>query len=131
MTIANRAQHQLRASSHAITPAGRFNIFVHGIAAEAEDLADLPVAFALRDERDAFDLARTERDAGQWPCPFAKQLARPIISDRAEQTGGQNLFCRSEEHTSELQSLMRTSYAVFCFKKKKLTTSNDRQQDST
>src|SRR3546814_10878238 len=25
---------------------------------------------------------------------------------------------RSEEHTSELQSLMRTSYAVFCFKKK-------------
>src|SRR3546814_6015835 len=28
---------------------------------------------------------------------------------------------RSEEHTSELQSLMRTSYAVFCLKKKKLT----------
>src|SRR3546814_4782646 len=35
---------------------------------------------------------------------------------------------RSEEHTSELQSLMRTSYAVFCLKKKKtkskLTTNN-------
>src|SRR3546814_8699052 len=29
---------------------------------------------------------------------------------------------RSEEHTSELQSLMRTSYAVFCLKKKKSTT---------
>src|SRR3546814_6767986 len=28
---------------------------------------------------------------------------------------------RSEEHTSELQSLMRTSYAVFCLKKKKTT----------
>src|SRR3546814_7843251 len=28
-------------------------------------------------------------------------------------------FCRSEEHTSELQSLMRISYAVFCLKKKK------------
>src|SRR3546814_7954127 len=28
---------------------------------------------------------------------------------------------RSEEHTSELQSLMRTSYAVFCLKKKKKT----------
>src|SRR3546814_10740194 len=27
-------------------------------------------------------------------------------------------FARSEEHTSELQSLMRTSYAVFCLKKK-------------
>src|SRR3546814_1243251 len=29
------------------------------------------------------------------------------------------LGARSEEHTSELQSLMRTSYAVFCLKKKK------------
>src|SRR3546814_6016244 len=29
--------------------------------------------------------------------------------------------CRSEEHTSELQSLMRISYAVFCLKKKKNT----------
>src|SRR3546814_6891124 len=29
---------------------------------------------------------------------------------------------RSEEHTSELQSLMRTSYAVFCLKKKKKNT---------
>src|SRR3546814_4331608 len=31
------------------------------------------------------------------------------------------LFGRSEEHTSELQSLMRISYAVFCLKKKKIT----------
>src|SRR3546814_1638263 len=29
---------------------------------------------------------------------------------------------RSEEHTSELQSLMRSSYAVFCLKKKTITT---------
>src|SRR3546814_1283206 len=31
---------------------------------------------------------------------------------------------RSEEHTSELQSLMRNSYAVFCLKNKKLTLDN-------
>src|SRR3546814_3726725 len=31
---------------------------------------------------------------------------------------------RSEEHTSELQSLMRISYAVFCLKKKKRTTNH-------
>src|SRR3546814_2426119 len=36
-------------------------------------------------------------------------------------TGGGWRF-RSEEHTSELQSLMRISYAVFCLKKKKNTT---------
>src|SRR3546814_5834400 len=33
--------------------------------------------------------------------------------------GEQGLRMRSEEHTSELQSLMRISYAVFCLKKKK------------
>src|SRR3546814_4797662 len=32
--------------------------------------------------------------------------------------------CRSEEHTSELQSLMRISYAVFCLKKKKIKQTN-------
>src|SRR3546814_10444957 len=32
---------------------------------------------------------------------------------------------RSEEHTSELQSLMRISYAVFCLKKKKTTNQKD------
>src|SRR3546814_1677027 len=32
------------------------------------------------------------------------------------------LLWRSEEHTSELQSLMRLSYAVFCLKKKIITT---------
>src|SRR3546814_4367559 len=37
----------------------------------------------------------------------------------AEQIGGRMGPARSEEHTSELQSLMRTSYAVFCLKKKK------------
>src|SRR3546814_3641434 len=33
-----------------------------------------------------------------------------------------NIFHRSEEHTSELQSLMRISYAVFCLKKKNNST---------
>src|SRR3546814_8316410 len=32
------------------------------------------------------------------------------------------IFARSEEHTSELQSLMRISYAVFCLKKKEKKT---------
>src|SRR3546814_2147821 len=41
---------------------------------------------------------------------------------------------RSEEHTSELQSLMRISYAVFCLKKKKRTDTTvtaDSRQDKT
>src|SRR3546814_5374570 len=45
---------------------------------------------------------------GGWPAPFGIIL----VLDRL----------RSEEHTSELQSLMRISYAVFCLKKKKSWT---------
>src|SRR3546814_8693530 len=38
---------------------------------------------------------------------------------------------RSEEHTSELQSLMRISYAVFCLKKKKTNTNNKNKKYRT
>src|SRR3546814_20019852 len=48
--------------------------------------------------------------AGASPRPFHRQ--RGEQSDRP--------MARSEEHTSELQSLMRISYAVFCLKKKKI-----------
>src|SRR3546814_4178311 len=43
-------------------------------------------------------------------------------------------LCRSEEHTSELQSLMRISYAVFCLKKKNpdaLSQTRNTQQEQT
>src|SRR3546814_6034959 len=42
----------------------------------------------------------------------------PSVGDRPRPAAGRG---RSEEHTSELQSLMRTSYAVFCLKKKNTT----------
>src|SRR3546814_21137117 len=44
--------------------------------------------------------------------------------DRCCSQGVPTVVGRSEEHTSELQSLMRISYAVFCLKKKKNTTTN-------
>src|SRR3546814_9467116 len=53
-------------------------------------------------------------------APDCKKAGGPI-SDWAAR-----LF-RSEEHTSELQSLMRISYAVFCLKKKKQMTMKLRQ----
>src|SRR3546814_7523740 len=45
-----------------------------------------------------------------------------IIARRPHPPGLVKLVERSEEHTSELQSLMRISYAVFCLKKKKTKT---------
>src|SRR3546814_5753674 len=46
-----------------------------------------------------------------------------LVFDRMAVTPRDIIFAteRSEEHTSELQSLMRISYAVFCLKKKKFT----------
>src|SRR3546814_8218473 len=59
------------------------------------------------------------------------QLQRDI---RGDDDHGDHGDQRSEEHTSELQSLMRISYAVFCLKKKKnkhLNHSNKLQEDMT
>src|SRR3546814_10898259 len=54
---------------------------------------------------------------GSWTCGGARAKARwPSSSGR------------SEEHTSELQSLMRISYAVFCLKKKKQKTNKYQNQ---
>src|SRR3546814_3086301 len=44
---------------------------------------------------------------------------------------GEQGDCRSEEHTSELQSLMRISYAVFCLNNKKLHMIPTRTSDTT
>src|SRR3546814_8504362 len=49
----------------------------------------------------------------------AKRLGVRISTDRIVSWDHRKLEGRSEEHTSELQSLMRISYAVFCLKKKK------------
>src|SRR3546814_1245911 len=52
----------------------------------------------------------------------SKATSTPAVSTSQNSENGRNTFqprrMRSEEHTSELQSLMRISYAVFCLKKK-------------
>src|SRR3546814_5567171 len=90
-------------------------------------------------------------DLGSDPIPpplsgvlHAKQLEatfrqRLVSSDRAVPCYASaefvlNMIGRSEEHTSELQSLMRISYAVFCLKKKKKITKHivkDEKQKQT
>src|SRR3546814_10622043 len=57
--------------------------------------------------------------------PSSSTLSRPSCSYfsvssslRNSSTRSTDTLARSEEHTSELQSLMRISYAVFCLKKK-------------
>src|SRR3546814_4143912 len=52
-------------------------------------------------------------------------------TDLVLQTGPAAIAKRSEEHTSELQSLMRISYAVFCLKKKHTKNSLQKQHTTT
>src|SRR3546814_2953644 len=58
---------------------------------------------------------RTAGEPDQWQ-PRAERAAER--RDRIHHIAQFGLRIRSEEHTSELQSLMRTSYAVVCFTKK-------------
>src|SRR3546814_7786075 len=61
------------------------------------------------------------RSAAAWSWRCAATCApRPTPPKSASQRS--TLAWRSEEHTSELQSLMRISYAVFCLKKQTQTT---------
>src|SRR3546814_3993650 len=69
--------------------------------------------------------------AAERDLPVVGRVATPPLGDAdirrstrdrvvyAAEVKGLGTFRRSEEHTSELQSLMRISYAVFCLKKKK------------
>src|SRR3546814_5821473 len=52
-------------------------------------------------------------------CQRDQIFRRRNMRDIVRQLGAVEVNVRSEEHTSELQSLMRISYAVFCLKKKK------------
>src|SRR3546814_5346207 len=56
---------------------------------------------------------------GRWPRKVRDLALYPDPRQRAF-----DQIARSEEHTSELQSLMRISYAVFCLKKKNYTTTH-------
>src|SRR3546814_14583595 len=52
-------------------------------------------------------------------CMGAGLVAIAVLLVAQPARADQTIMARSEEHTSELQSLMRISYAVFCLKKKK------------
>src|SRR3546814_2885671 len=84
-----------------------------------------PQPLALFDAlRTDFSLARLRHYTGTAPEHFQRYILFTNYHRYVDE------FVRSEEHTSELQSLMRISYAVFCLKKKKknITTQNTNTQ---
>src|SRR3546814_7633446 len=82
---------------------------VRGQQALAGDSLDVPVIGPATAAKDLYlGMASTQ-------CPIAQREVAGVAGIQR----GHRVEFRSEEHTSELQSLMRISYAVFCLKKKK------------
>src|SRR3546814_5901491 len=84
----------------------------------------------------ALQLVGNDLTLGQWGEPVRTHVSQDVKSSIRSTVEGKRFFddfptkwleshrrtaCRSEEHTSELQSLMRKSYAVFCLTKKNNT----------
>src|SRR3546814_1282467 len=67
----------------------------------------------------------TIRGDAYWQAKSWARVYNLNPYDRLRDWTNFNISLRSEEHTSELQSLMRISYAVFCLKKKKKRKQQD------
>src|SRR3546814_7315870 len=111
----------------------------------SSDLGRFPGPGARRRDRAGLNVARkasVQRLVGRnAPYPFGADIAAATVHGELAPTAraiAQHAHHaglrapedrRSEEHTSELQSLMRISYAVFCLKKKKHTTNKTTQHN--
>src|SRR3546814_8338997 len=91
---------------------------VRAMAMDRQDSNNIIVDIDFLGEGDEEKLTgriyRFRRGVTRYPTPGTEVY--PVSSADMQQ-----IYSRSEEHTSELQSLMRISYAVFCLKKKYTT----------
>src|SRR3546814_7958166 len=117
-----------RAGVHA--PEVRIEVYLAG-GLPRMNMVGLPEA-AVRESRDRvraaircaqFEFPQRAITINLAPADLPKDGGRfdlPIALGILAASGQVPVQARSEEHTSELQSLMRISYAVFCLKKKKI-----------
>src|SRR3546814_3075934 len=127
-------------SSDLVAFARRLEVQCRGLLADAQRPRDLGIGLPARRQDQAFPLPLRQFHIGpEQTSLFKADTARRLERQRSYELGEQQLFVvdlalwrrkadrtrqlarlleRSEEHTSELQSLMRISYAVFCLKKK-------------
>src|SRR3546814_3600951 len=97
------------------------------IGLKAQDTSELfftdmrvPVANRLGGEGEGFKMLMTKLSQERLTQAVRSIcVCEAAIEWTVDYTSERKAFGRSEEHTSELQSLMRISYAVFCLKKKK------------
>src|SRR3546814_1124050 len=95
------------------------------LAVEGGGCSGFQYRFGLADEIEGDDVSVEQDGVKLVVDAVSLDLVRGSAVDFVEDLGGSafkvtNPNARSEEHTSELQSLMRSSYAVFCLKKTKI-----------
>src|SRR3546814_10016903 len=88
----------------------------HAMARPAEGGVPVELLLRIHEQHEARAEIRIEHDP-VLRRRGAEQVA--VMGKRGHPVTATLIWLRSEEHTSELQSLMRISYAVFCLKKKK------------
>src|SRR3546814_9234721 len=88
-------------------------------AAEQDRRSEAPMNGNLEALNMAAGMMYGDVHAISAPPPKLKKDRKKLDAAKAIERPKMNWMSRSEEHTSELQSLMRISYAVFCLKKKK------------
>src|SRR3546814_10350105 len=102
-----------------LQPLGRGGLHADPVEGQAQYFRD-PATHRIPMRTDFRGLANQRQvDMFDEAVPFCDALRRIF-----QETGGGDAAPRSEEHTSELQSLMRISYAVFCLQKQHKTTTN-------
>src|SRR3546814_1724234 len=114
MKAAGISAHQI------IAPLIAASVAIAAFAFLFQELVVTRATAALNDWQ-AVEYGRLESDDGIATNAWVRDGDDLILAEQVTGTGA-----RSEEHTSELQSLMRISYAVFCLKKKKKQYKNNR-----
>src|SRR3546814_6144965 len=93
------------------------------VAEQVPSLRKRPAARHIgKGDRMPYENIRTEKDGTAFVITLDRLARRNAVSLAT--------MGRSEEHTSEIQSLMRRSYAVFCWKKKKHKQTNKNRLDT-
>src|SRR3546814_4495234 len=110
-----------RSSDHELADDGQDHILRRNAKAQGAFDPDLHRLGLFQKQRlrsqDVFDFTGPNAERQSAQSTVGGRMA--IAANKSCARQGKPLFRRSEEHTSELQSLMRISYAVFCLKKKK------------
>src|SRR3546814_5103147 len=100
---------------------------INFISVKGPELLDMYVGESERNVRVTFEEARKNA-----PCVLFFDELDSLAPKRGRGSDAGGVMdrvvsqLRSEEHTSELQSLMRISYAVFCLKKKKMKNAQEK-----